>query len=82
MSSLVRFWFRPAGGAASIVPIRLPVGLAFLTQGILSTFIVKSLFFLARYFSTLQFGPLSMLVWWPFENNRTCILFLVPATPG
>ena len=47
-----------------------------------STFIMKSLFFLARYFSIVQFRPLSMRVWWPFEKNRTCTSFLVPAMPG
>ena len=35
MSSLIRFLFRPAQGPASIVLIRLAVGLIFLTQGVL-----------------------------------------------
>jgi hypothetical protein len=33
---------------------------------------VKSLCFLARYFSVVPFDPLSIRVWWPFEMNRTC----------
>jgi len=47
-----------------------------------STFIMKSLFFLAGNFSIVPFGPLSMRIWRPFEENRTCAPFLVPATPG
>jgi len=43
---------------------------------------MKSLFFLAGNFSIVPFGPLSMRIWWPFEKNRTCVSFLVPATPG
>lgn len=35
MSSLLRFFFRPTQGPASILLIRLPVGLIFFTQGIL-----------------------------------------------
>jgi uncharacterized membrane protein YphA (DoxX/SURF4 family) len=35
MNSIIRFFFRPARGPASIVLIRLAVGLTFLTQGIL-----------------------------------------------
>lgn len=35
MSSFVRFFLRPVPGTASIFLIRLPVGLIFLTQGIL-----------------------------------------------
>ncbi len=35
MSSILRFLFKPAPGPASIVLIRLAVGLIFLTQGIL-----------------------------------------------
>jgi putative oxidoreductase len=35
MSGVVQFLFRPARGPASILLIRLPVGLIFLTQGIL-----------------------------------------------
>jgi len=35
MSSLMRFFFRPAQGPASILLIRLAVGLIFFTQGIL-----------------------------------------------
>jgi uncharacterized membrane protein YphA (DoxX/SURF4 family) len=35
MNSLVRFFFRPAQGPASILLIRIAVGLIFLTQGIL-----------------------------------------------
>lgn len=35
MSSLMQFLFRPSHGPASLVLIRLPVGLIFLTQGIL-----------------------------------------------
>lgn len=35
MSSLLRFFFRPSDGPASILLIRLAVGLIFLTQGIL-----------------------------------------------
>ncbi len=35
MNSLVRFFFRPAPGPASILLIRLAVGLIFFTQGIL-----------------------------------------------
>jgi putative oxidoreductase len=35
MNSVIQFFFRPAQGPASIVLIRLPVGLIFLTQGIL-----------------------------------------------
>jgi len=35
MNSLLRFFFRPPQGAASIVLVRLAVGLIFLTQGIL-----------------------------------------------
>jgi uncharacterized membrane protein YphA (DoxX/SURF4 family) len=35
MKSVIHFFFRPAGGPASIVLIRLAVGLIFLTQGIL-----------------------------------------------
>lgn len=35
MNSLLRFFFRPAQGPASIVLIRLAIGLIFLTQGIL-----------------------------------------------
>src|ERR1017187_5082145 len=37
---------------------------------------VKSLFFLARYFFDGGFGPLSMRVRWTFEKNRTCTPFL------
>jgi uncharacterized membrane protein YphA (DoxX/SURF4 family) len=35
MNSIIRFFFRPARGPASIVLIRLAVGLIFFTQGIL-----------------------------------------------
>jgi uncharacterized membrane protein YphA (DoxX/SURF4 family) len=35
MNSLLRFFFQPATGPAAIFFIRLPVGLIFLTQGIL-----------------------------------------------
>jgi len=35
MNSLLRFLFQPAAGPAAIFLIRLPVGLIFLTQGIL-----------------------------------------------
>jgi len=35
MNSLVRFFFQPATGPASLFLIRLPVGLIFFTQGIL-----------------------------------------------
>jgi putative oxidoreductase len=35
MSSFIRFFLRPVPGTASIFLIRLPVGLIFLTQGIL-----------------------------------------------
>src|SRR5207249_12332861 len=40
-----------------------------------SPFIMESIFFLARYFSIVPCGPLSMRVWWPFQKNRTCIPF-------
>src|SRR5207247_11479532 len=29
--------------------------------------------FVARYFSIVPCGPLSMRVWWPFQKNRHCI---------
>jgi len=48
----------------------------------LSPLIKKSLLFLARYFSIVPFGPLSMHVWWPFEEYRTCIPFLVLSMSG
>jgi len=35
MNSLLRFFFQPATGPASLLLIRLPVGLIFFTQGIL-----------------------------------------------
>jgi putative oxidoreductase len=35
MNSIIQFFFRPPRGLASIVLIRVPVGLIFLTQGIL-----------------------------------------------
>src|SRR5437667_2984190 len=45
------------------------------TDQVFSTFIMESMFFLARYFSIVPCGPLSMRVWWPFQKNRTCIPF-------
>src|SRR3989454_10770421 len=41
----------------------------------ISPFIIESMFFLARYFSIVPCGPLSMRVWWPFQKNRPCIPF-------
>jgi len=35
MNSMLRFFFQPCGGPASLFLIRLPVGLIFFTQGIL-----------------------------------------------
>src|SRR6267143_498253 len=40
-----------------------------------SPFIMESMFFLARYFSIVPFGLLSMRVWWPCQKNRTWIPF-------
>ena len=48
----------------------------------LSTFVVESLFFLARYFSAVSFGLLSMRVGRHFQKHRTPESFLVPALPG
>src|SRR5438445_8456842 len=36
---------------------------------------MESMFFLARYFWIVPCSPLSMRVWWPFQENRTCIPF-------
>ena len=47
-----------------------------------STYVVKSLFSLARYFSVVWFGPLSTGAWGPSKNIRTCTSCLVPAKPG
>ena len=47
-----------------------------------STFVVESLFFLARYFPVVSFGTLSMRVGRHFQKVRTPESFLVPAPRG